>query len=79
MNESVHVKAYESDKPLIRKIESLIKKSLGDCHNKYFHTFDHICEYLLNFTIIGNNGTVIFKISAKSMGLYNLNKKLGIA
>ena len=44
-----------------------------------FHTFDHVCEYYINFTNIGNNETVNFTISDKSMGLYELNKKLTIA
>ena len=42
--------------------------------NKYFHTFDHICEYDLNFTNITNNESVNFTISDKSMGMYELNK-----
>ena len=54
-------------------------KSIRDCHQNYFHTFDHICEYDLNFTNIGNNETVNFTISDKSMGLYELNKKVNIA
>ena len=52
----------------IEKIDSLIDNSIRDYHYKYFHTFDHICEYDLNFTI-----------SDKCMGLYELNKKLTIA
>ena len=46
---------------------------------KYFHTFDHICQYDLNFTNIGNNKSVNFTISDKSMGMYELNKKLTLA
>ena len=38
-----------------------------------------ICEYDLVFTIIGNNKTANFTISDKSMGSYELNKKLLIA
>ena len=49
MNENVIVKEYESNNPHIQKIHSLIDNSIRDCHNKYFHTFDHICEYDLNF------------------------------
>ena len=48
-------------------------------HNKYFHTFDHICEYDLNFTNNTNNKTVNFIISDEIMGMYELNKKLTIA
>ena len=75
MNENVIVKEYEFNNPHIQQIDSLIDNSIRDCHNKYFHTFDHICEYDLNFTNIGNNETVNFTISDKSMGLYELNKK----
>ena len=77
--ENVIVKEYEIDNPLIQKIDSIIDICIRDCHNKYFHTFDHICEYNLNFTNITNNETVNFLISDKSMGMYELNKKLTIA
>ena len=79
MKENVVVKEYETDKPLIQKIDSIIDNFIRDCHHKYFHTFEHICEYDLNFTNIGNNETVNFTISNKSIGLYELNKKLTIA
>ena len=72
------VKEYEFDKPTIQKIDSLIYNSIRDCHNKYFHTFDHICEYILNFTNTSNNESVNFTISDKCMGMYELNKKLTI-
>ena len=77
--ENVIVKEYEFDNPLIQKIDSIIDDCIRDCHNKYFHTFDHICEYNLNFTNTTNNESVNFTISDKSMGLYELNKKLTIA
>ena len=77
--ENVIVKEYEIDNPLIQKIDSLIDNCIRDCHNKYFHTFDHICEYNLNFTKITNNETVNFLISDKSMGMYELKKKLTLA
>ena len=79
MKENVVVKEYETDKPLIQKIDSIIDNFIRDCHHKYFHTFEHICEYDLNFTNIGNNETVNFTISNKSIGLYELNKKVTIA
>ena len=63
------VKEYEFDNPLIQKIDSLIDKSIRDCHDKYFHTFDQRCEYDLNFTIIGNNESVNFTISDKCIGM----------
>ena len=78
-NQLTIVKEYEFDNPLIHKIDSIIDNSIRDCHNKYFHTFDHICEYGLNFTNITNNETVNFTISDKSMGMFELNKKLAIA
>ena len=79
MNENVIVKEYEFNNPVITKIDSLIDNSIRHCHNKYFHTFDHICEYSLNFTNTTNNESVNFTISEKSMGMYELNKKLTIA
>ena len=78
-NQLTIVKEYEFDNPLIQKIDSLIDNSISDCHIKYFHTFDHICEYDLNFTNITNNETVNFTISDKCMGMFELNKKLAIA
>ena len=71
LNENVIVKEYEFDKPPIQKIDSLIDNSIKDCHYKSFHTFDHICEYDLNFTNIGNNETVNFTISDKCMACMN--------
>ena len=79
MNENNIVKEYEFENPLIQNIDSRIDNSIRDCHNKYFHTFDHICEYDLNFTNNTNNETVDFTISDKCMGVYELNKKLTIA
>ena len=79
LNENVIVKEYEFDNPLIQKIDSLIDNSIRDCHNKYFHTFDHICEYDIQLTNITNNETVNFTISDKCMGMFELNKKLAIA
>ena len=79
MNENQFTVEYEFDNPLIQKIDSLINNSIRGCHHKYFHTFDHVCEYDLNFTNITNNETVNFTISDKSMGVYELNKKLAIA
>ena len=76
---NVIVKEYKINNPHIQKIDSLLGKSLRDCRNKYFHTFDHICEYDLNFTNIGNNEAVNCTIPVKSMGLYELNKKLTIS
>ena len=79
MNENVIVKVYEFDEPLIQKIDSLIDNSIRDCNNNYFHTFDYVCEYDLNFTNITNSQSVNFTVSDKSMGKYELNKKFTIA
>ena len=79
MNENVIVKKYEFDEPHIQKIDSIIDNCIRDCHHKYFHTFDLICEYDLNFRNITNNELIDFTISDKSMNLFELNKKLTIA
>ena len=78
-NQLIVVKEYEFNNPLIQKIDSIIDNSIRDCHHKYFHTFDHICEYDLNFTNTTNNESVNFTISDKIMSSYELNKKLAIA
>ena len=78
-NQLTIIKKYEFNNPIITKTNSLIDNSIRDCHNKYFHTFDHICEYDLNFTIISNNESVNFTISDKSMGLFEMNQKLTVA
>ena len=54
-NDLYHVKEYSFDDPIFQKIDSLIDNSIRDCHHKFFHTFDRICEYDLNFTNITNN------------------------
>ena len=78
-NQLTVVKEYKIENPPIQKIDSLIDDSIRDCHNKYFHTFDHICEYDLNFTNVTNNETVNFSISDKNMYMIELNKKLAVA
>ena len=70
------VKEFNFDNPLIQKIDSLIDSSIRDCHNKYFHTFDHVCEYDINFTNITNNESVNFTISDKNMTSHELNEKI---
>ena len=78
-NELKVVKKYEFDNPVITEIDSIIDESIKDCYNKYFHdTFDINYEYDLNFTNI-NNEIVNLKISDKTVGMYELNKKLTIA
>ena len=78
-NENFIVEEYEFNKPLIQKIDSLIDNSRRDCQKNFFHTFDHICEYAVNFTNITDNETVNFTISDKRMGLFQLNKKSTVA
>ena len=75
-NQLTVVKEYKFDNPLITKTDSIIDNCIRDCHYKYFHTIYHICEYDLNFKNITTNGTVNFTISDRSMGMYELNKKL---
>ena len=71
-NQLTIVKEYNFDNPPIQNIISTISECYRDCHHKYFHTFDFICEYNLNFTNTNNNAPVIFLISDKSMGMYEL-------
>ena len=78
MNENVIVRKTKVDKPLLQN-DSIIDKCIRDCHDEYFPTSGHICEYNLNFTHITNNETVKFKISDRSMGLFDSNKKLTVA
>ena len=78
-NENVLVEVYEFKRALIQVIDSEIDDCIRDCHHKYFHTFDHICEYDLNFTNIGNNETANFTNSDRSMASYELNRKLNFA
>ena len=79
MNENILVKEYEFDKPLIQKIDSIIDDCIRDCHQKSFHTFDHICEFDVQLTNITNNEIINITISGKSMGLFELNKTLTLA
>ena len=78
-NQLSFVKEYIFDNPLIQKINSIISECYRDCHHKYFHTFEFICEYNLYFTNTDNNGSVNFTISDKGMGVYELNLKLTLA
>ena len=78
-NENVIVKEIEINHPLIQKTDSINDNSVRDCHDKYFRTFDNICEYDINFTNITKIETVNFTISDKCMGMYELNHKLAFA
>ena len=79
MNENQLTVESKLDNPLIQKTVSIIDYCIRDCHNQYFHTFDHICEFGIKLRNITNNGTVNFTIFDKSMGLYGLNKTLTVA
>ena len=57
---------YEFNNPLIQKIDSRIDISKRDCHNKYFHTFDHLSGYDLSFTNNTDNETVSFQFPIKA-------------
>ena len=46
---------------------------------KYFHKFEHECKYDCKFKDITKNEIVNWTISGKSIGLYDLNKKLTVA
>ena len=78
-NQLTIVKEYNFDNPPTQNINSIISECYRDCHHKYFHTFDFICEYNLNFTNNTNNESVNFTISDKNMGMYELNQKLTLA
>ena len=69
-NQLTIVKEYNFDNPLIQNIISIISECYRDCHHKYFHTLEFICEYNLYFTNTDNNESVNFTISDKSMGMY---------
>ena len=53
MNENQLTVEYEFDKPLIQKIDSIIDNCVRENNNKYFHTFDDICEYDIQLANIG--------------------------
>ena len=78
-NQLTIVKNYDFANPLIQKIDSIIDNCIRDCPNKDFHTFDHVCEYDLNFPNITTNETVSFTISDKNMGIYEMNQNLAFA
>ena len=66
------VKGYKFDKPLIHKIDSITDNCFRDCHKKFLHMFDLICEYNINLTNISNNERINLTISDKNMSLYEL-------
>ena len=56
-NQSAIVKESEFLEPLIQKMDSVIDNCVRVCHNKSFHTFDHICAYDIQLTNIRNMQT----------------------
>ena len=75
-NEIYLVKDYKFDKPLIHKIDSIIDDCYRDCHNKYFLTFKYVCIYDIKLTNVTNNEIINITISDRSIGLFEINKKL---
>ena len=73
------VKEYEIKNPPIQNIDSIINECYKGCHHKYFHTFEYVCVYDLNFTNDNNNESVNFTISGKNLGSHEINKKLALA
>ena len=76
MNDKIFVKGYEFNNPVIQNMDYIFDDCVRDSHDKFFHTFDHICEDVVNFATIGNNEIAKFTISDKNMASYELNKKL---
>ena len=78
-NQLTIVKEYIFDNPLIHKIDSIIDNCYRDCHKKYFHTFENDCTYDIKLTNTIKNEIINITIADKSMGLYELNRKLTLA
>ena len=78
-NELYVVKEYKFDNPLLTEKDSMIDKCYRDCHNNYFHSFKYECIYDIKLTNITNNEIIKLTISGKSMGLFEINKKLTVA
>ena len=73
------MKEYKFDNPIITEIDSIIDKCFRDCHNSYFHNFKYECIYDIKLTSITNNEIINLPIIGKSMGLFEINKKLTVA
>ena len=78
-NELYVVKEYKFDNPIITELDSIIDKCFRHCHNSYFHNFKYECFYDIKLTNITNKELIILTISGKSMGLFEINKKLTVA
>ena len=78
-NELYVVKDYKFDNPLITKTNSIVDSCYKGCHNKYFHNFKSECIYDIKLTNVTDKKIFDLTISGKSIGLYDLNKKLTVA
>ena len=79
-NQLTKIEEYESIKPLIHKIDSIIDNCYKYlCLDKYFHTFEFKCVYKIELTNIGNDEIADLTISDENMGLLEINKKLTVA
>ena len=78
-NELYVVKEYKIDNPIFTEIDFILEKCSRDCHNSYFHNFKNECIYDIKLTNITNNEIINLTISGKSMGLFEINKKLTVA
>ena len=59
------VKQYDFDEPPINKVDSKIDNCFRDCHNKYFHTFEYKCVYIIKLIMFevsdGNSFSQLFR------------------
>ena len=78
-NELYVVKEYIFDNPIITEIDSIIDKCFRDCQNSFFHIFKYECIYDIKLTNNTNKKIFNLTISGKSMGLFEIDKKLTVA
>ena len=78
-NQLTIVKEYEFDKPLIQKNDSITDNCYRDCYSKYYHKFEYKCEYDIRLTNVTNFEIINITFSDKSMGSFEISKKLTIA
>ena len=78
-NELYAVREYNFYNPITIEIDAIIDKCFRDRHNSFFHYFIYECIYDIKLTIFTNNEMNILKTSGKSMGLFELKKKLTVA
>ena len=68
-NQLTIFKEFEFDKPLNQKIDAITDNCIRGCHNKYFHTFDHICVYDIKLTNIRINEITSLTSADENMNL----------